>query len=157
MASTFQGMMYMRGSPDIYDAWAALGNPGWAYKDVLKYFLKAEGNREMNLVEKGYHNDKGPLSVQRFPHRPVLAEDIVRAGHELMGYENPPDLNGHNQTGFVVAQMMVSKGLRASTARMYLRPAMNRPNLVVNTDSLAARVIINADRGLAKGVEFIDK
>lgn len=95
----------MRGHPVIYDTWERLGNPGWSYKDVMPYFLKAEGNREMHLVEPGYHSDRGPLSVQRFPHRPVLAEDLVRAGNELLGYTSPPDLNGRNQTGFSIAQV----------------------------------------------------
>ncbi|KAE8747714.1 Glucose dehydrogenase acceptor-like, partial [Frankliniella occidentalis] len=87
----------------------------------------------------------------------VLAEDLVRAGNELLGYESPPDLNGGNQTGFTIAQMMVYKGLRGSTARMYLRPSMGRPNLVVNTEALVSKVVIDAERGRATGVEFIDK
>ncbi|XP_026289306.2 glucose dehydrogenase [FAD, quinone]-like [Frankliniella occidentalis] len=152
-----QGMMYMRGHPVIYDTWERQGNPGWGYRDVLPYFKKAEGNREMHLVEPGFHSDKGPLAVQRFPHRPQLAEDLVRAGNELLGYESPPDLNGGNQTGFTIAQMMVYKGLRGSTARMYLRPSMGRPNLVVNTEALVSKVVIDAERGRATGVEFIDK
>ena len=53
--------------------------------------------------------------------------------------------------------MMVHKGLRGSTARMYLRPAMDRPNLVVNTESLVTKIIIDAEQGRATAVQFIDK
>lgn len=107
-----QGMMYMRGSPAVFDAWERKGNPGWGYRDMLRYFLKAEGNRDMHLVEREYHSDQGPLAVQHFSHRPQLADDIVRAGNELLGLSvdhagRVPhrDLNGRNQTGFVVAQV----------------------------------------------------
>lgn len=83
------------------------------------------------MVEAGYHGFNGPMVVQKFPSRPPLADVVVEAGKQL-GYRNG-DLNGHNQTGVAVAQMMVYGGLRASTARMYLRPFLKtRENLEVS-------------------------
>jgi len=125
-----QGMMYVRPHRSILDEWGEK-NPGWKWKDLLKYFIKSENNLNPELVEPEYHGFCGPMVVQQFPSRPPLADVVVEAGKQL-GYRNG-DLNGHNQTGVAVAQMMVYEGLRASTARMYLRPFLNtRENLKVS-------------------------
>lgn len=125
------GMMYLRPHRSFFDEWGKK-NPGWNWKDVLKYFIKSENNLNPELVDPGYHGFRGPMVVQQFPSRPTLADVVVEAGKQ-MGYRNG-DLNGHNQTGVAVAQMMVYKGLRASTARMYLRPFLsNRKNLKVSS------------------------
>jgi choline dehydrogenase len=125
-----QGMMYVRPHRSILDEWGKK-NPGWNWKDVLKYFIKLENNLNPELVEPGYHGFSGPMVVQQFTSRPPLADVLVEAGKQL-GYRNG-DLNGHNQTGVAVAQMMVYEGRRASTARMYLRPFLStRENLKVN-------------------------
>jgi choline dehydrogenase-like flavoprotein len=132
-----QGMMYTRPHSSILDDWGK-DNPGWSSQDVLQYFIKSENNLNPELVEPGYHGFSGPMIVQQFPSRPPLADVVVEAGTQL-GYRNG-DLNGHNQTGAAVAQMMVYEGLRASTARMYLRPFLNtRENLKVSkTPSLTS-------------------
>ena len=148
--------MYVRGHPVIYDSWASEGNPGWSFADVLPYFRKAERNHEMARVDAVFHGAEGPLSVQRFPHKPALARDLVRAGGEI-GLGVSEDLNGWNQTGFSVAQMMVDKGLRGSTARMYLRPAMSRMNLVVNSEAHVNKILIHPVHRRATGVQFTDR
>lgn len=91
------GMMYSRGHRRMYDSWRESGIYGWGYDDVLPYFKRSERNRDAHLVEPEYHGFDGPISVQRFPHRPDMAQAIVEAGVEL-GYRTG-DLNGHNQTG----------------------------------------------------------
>lgn len=91
------GMMYSRGHRRVYDAWRDSGVVGWGYDDVLPYFKKSERNMDTDLVEPEYHGFDGPVAVQRFAHRPEMAESIVQAGVEL-GYR-AGDLNGHNQTG----------------------------------------------------------
>lgn len=145
-------MMYTRGHKDIFNNWAKAGNTGWSYAECLPYFIKSENNKNAELVDEGYHGTSGPITVQQFPYHPELAEDIVAAGMEL-GYRNG-DLNGRNQTGFAIAQMMVDNGLRASTARMYLRPAHNRDNLMVSINSHVTKIIIDPRTKTATGVEF---
>src|SRR3546814_13636876 len=70
-SSAIKGLIYIRGQEQDYDHWAALGNTGWAYKDVLPYFIKSEKN------ERGasdYHGDSGPLKVSDIPHKHELIE-----------------------------------------------------------------------------------
>jgi choline dehydrogenase len=150
-----QGMMYTRGNPKVYNDWAKSGNDGWRYEDVLPYFIKAEKNKNPELVEERYHGTEGPLVVQHFPYRPPLCEAIVAAGNEL-GYRTG-DLNGENQTGIAVAQMMVENGMRASTSRMYLRKAGARDNLDVLINSHVTQVLIDKKTNLATGVEILQK
>lgn len=81
------GMMYMRGSRKDYDNWAEMGNPGWSYNEVLPYFLKSEDNQQMDVMDRGFHNTGGLLTVSQFPYHPPLSQAILRAGAELgMGY-----------------------------------------------------------------------
>jgi choline dehydrogenase-like flavoprotein len=132
-----QGMMYTRPHASILDEWGK-DNPGWSSEEVLPYYIKSENNLNPELVEPGYHGFSGPMVVQQFPSRPLLADVVVEAGTQL-GYVNG-DLNGRNQTGVGVAQMMVYEGLRASTARMYLRPFLNtRGNLKASALRYEAR------------------
>lgn len=144
--------MYSRGHKALYDGWAAAGNTGWSYDDVLSYFIKAENNRNPDIIESEYHGTAGPLTVQRFSHRPEFADHILMAAAEL-GYRTA-DLNGRNQTGFAVAQMMVDDGLRASTARMYVRANKRRKNLIVRINSQVTRVVIDRLTSRAKAVEY---
>lgn len=77
------GMMYIRGSHKDYDDWAALGNEGWSYEDVLPYFLKSEDNKQVEEMDTGYHGVGGPLTVSQFPYHPPLSYSLVNAGEEL--------------------------------------------------------------------------
>lgn len=102
--SVMHGMMYMRGHPNDYDNWAASGNQGWGYNDLLPYFIKSEDNQEIgSLVESQYHGIGGPLTTVRFPDQPELADDILLAAEEL-GYPISNDLNGKLYAGFTIAQ-----------------------------------------------------
>ncbi|CAH1392723.1 unnamed protein product [Nezara viridula] len=148
------GMMYTRGNKDIYNGWAKNGNVGWSYEECLPFFKMSETNKNPDIIEKEYHGTDGPLVVQQFPYQPQFAEDLLRAGEEI-GYR-VGDLNGFNQTGINVAQMMVEDGIRSNTPRVYLRPHHNRKNLVIKINSRVTRVLINEQSKRAEGVEFID-
>ena len=98
------GMKYMRGTPKDYDGWGALGNTGWGYDDVMKYFLMSEDNQEVGtLVSEEIHGTGGPMVIARFPDRPELAEDLMTAAEEL-GYPVVNDLTDGNFTGFSISQ-----------------------------------------------------
>lgn len=77
------GMMYIRGSRRDYDDWAAMGNEGWSYNEVLPYFLKSEDNQQIDMVDRGYHGTGGLLSVSQFPYHPPLSKAILKGGEEL--------------------------------------------------------------------------
>lgn len=147
-------MMYNRGHKDIFNNWAREGNVGWTYYETLQFFKKSERNIPTGLDERPYHGSKGPVPVTRFPWKPPVIDDFLRAGQE-MGYA-VRDLNGANQTGISIAHMMFDEGVRASTARAYLRSGNKKKNLYIMTESKVTRVIIDKYSKKALGVEYID-
>lgn len=146
-------MMYIRGSRLDFDNWHKLGNYGWSYQEVLPYFLKSEDNLEANIMDPGFHGVGGPLTVTRFPYHPPLSYAILQAGLEL-GYPIR-DLNGVSHTGFMIAQTTSRNGSRLSTAKAYVRPAKNRPNLHVLLKTLVTKVLIDPKKKMAYGVEVM--
>ncbi|XP_046753201.1 glucose dehydrogenase [FAD, quinone]-like [Diprion similis] len=78
-------MIYLRGSPWIFDQWAAMGNEGWSWKEVLPFFKKAENNGNIDIVGRKYHSTDGPLFVEKFPTQPPFANVILEAAKEA-GY-----------------------------------------------------------------------
>ncbi|XP_076665164.1 glucose dehydrogenase [FAD, quinone] [Andrena cerasifolii] len=151
-SSVLNAMIYVRGNRRDYDNWASLGNVGWSYDEVLPYFLKSEDNRNPYLARTPYHSTGGYLTVQEAPWRTPLSIAFLQAGQEL-GYENR-DINGANQTGFMLAQATIRRGSRCSTAKAFLRPIKNRQNLHIAMNSQALRVLFNEDKR-ATGVEIL--
>jgi len=152
-SSSVNAMIYARGHASDYDDWAARGNPGWAFEDVLPYFKRAEHN------ERGadaFHGTGGPLNVAdlRSPN-PVLADFFAAA--QQAGHPLNPDFNGAQQEGVGAYQVTHRDGERFSAAKAYLTPHLGRPNLQVFTDALVTRVLTARDDGgplRADGIEF---
>lgn len=135
-----------------FDNWEKIGNKGWSYDDVLPYFIKSEDNRNPYLARTKYHGSGGLLTVQEAPWRTPLALAFVQAGMEL-GYRNQ-DINGANQTGFMLAQATIRRGSRCSTAKAFLRPVKNRKNLHIAMNAQVLKILFNGDKR-ATGVEFL--
>lgn len=152
-SSTLNYMLYVRGNRHDYDHWENLGNPGWNYENVLKYFMKSEDNRNPYLAKTPYHGTGGLLTVQESPWRTPLVVAFVQAGKEL-GYPNR-DINGADQYGFMIAQGTIRRGARCSTGKAFLRPARLRRNLHTALNSHVTRVLINPTTMRAFGVEFV--
>lgn len=114
--------------------------------------MKSEDNRNPYLARTRYHGTGGYLTVQEAPWRTPLSIAFVQAGNEL-GYENR-DINGANQTGFMLSQATLRRGSRCSTAKAFLRPVRNRKNLHIAMNAQALRVIFNGDKR-AIGVEYL--
>lgn len=143
------GLMYTRGHRSVYDGWAR-ELQGWSYDEVLEYFKKSENNSEPEEeIDREYHGFEGPLSVGRFPFLPDLASDILAAAQELGMRVHDP--NGREQRGFTVAPIMVRDGILASPNKMYLRPALGRPNLRVLIESHVVKVTLEAGAGAGAG------
>jgi choline dehydrogenase len=140
-------MVYIRGQKQDYDAWAALGNSGWSYDDVLPYFKKQE-NRESGANE--YHGTGGELNVARLRHLNPLTEAFTEAAVETQ-YPRNDDFNGAQQDGAGLYQLTQRGGMRCSAAVAYLHPALERPNLRVEPFLHAHRVVFEGTR--AVGVE----
>jgi choline dehydrogenase len=143
-SSSINAMIYIRGNRRDYDAW---GIPGWAWDDLLPYFLRAEDN------ERGasdLHGAGGPLPVSENRSRNPMSLAWVEAAAEA-GIAPTDDFNGPEQDGAGMYQVTQRGGMRASTSVAYLHPALQRPNLEVRTWTLAHRVVFEGAR--AVGVE----
>src|ERR1700746_3227005 len=147
-SSSINGLLYVRGQHEDYDRWRQRGNVGWGYDDVLPYFKKAE-NQQRGAND--YHGAGGPLSVSDWRHEDPLSEAFVKAAVES-GIPFNPDFNGATQEGAGFFQTTTRRGRRASTAVAYLRPALQRGNLKVETSALGQRVLFDGRR--AVGVEY---
>ncbi|XP_028134082.1 glucose dehydrogenase [FAD, quinone]-like [Diabrotica virgifera virgifera] len=152
-SSVLNYMLYVRGNKNDYDYWEQLGNPGWNYENVLKYFKRSEDNRNPYLTKTPYHNKGGLLTVQESPWRTPLVVAFLEAGLE-MGYP-VRDINGADQAGFMIAQGTIRRGSRCSTAKAFLRPVKLRKNIHIALNAHVTRVLINPTTMRAFGVEFV--
>jgi len=141
-SSSINAMLYIRGSGADYDAWEAAGNPGWGWRDLLPYFLLAEGNERGS---DAYHSGQGPLAVSDLKWKTEAGRAFVRAAQSA-GHRFNHDFNGGQQNGVGFYQVTQRHGRRCSAAAAYLHPVKNRPNLSVFTRSQAARLLFKGDR-----------
>ena len=148
-SSSINGMVYVRGNPLDFERWEEEGARGWAYRNVLPYFRRAETFRG---PPDAYRGDNGPLATAHGRQCNPLYDAFIEAGRQA-GYAVSRDLNGERQEGFGRLDMTVRDGVRASAANAYLRPAMKRPNLKVVTHALATRVAFEGRRAI--GVHYL--
>src|SRR4051794_31138860 len=130
-SSSINGLIAIRGQREDYDAWAAAGNRGWSYGEVLPYFKRLEHAVD---GDPGYHGTEGPIWCSPIGRKHELIEAIIAAGGEL-GIPHNRDFNGSHQEGVGYYQLTTRKGFRCSAARAYLRPAAGRRNLTIETDA----------------------
>jgi choline dehydrogenase-like flavoprotein len=147
-SSSINGLLYVRGQHEDYDRWRQRGNVGWGYDDVLPYFKRAENQCR---GEDDYHGTGGPLTVSDWRHEDPLSEAFVKAAVET-GIPFNADFNGKTQEGAGFFQTTTKRGRRASSAYSYLRPAMGRGNMHVETSALAQRILFEGRR--TKAVEY---
>ncbi len=147
-SSSTNAMAYVRGNRGDYDRWASNGLTDWSYEKVLPYFRKSE---RWEGGANQYRGGDGPLNTQFCRYKDELIEAYAEASRTA-GYPQTDDYNGAVQEGFGRLQMTIENGRRASTATAYLRPALKRPNLKVETEALATRIAI--ENGRATGVEY---
>ncbi|KAK0079295.1 hypothetical protein PV326_008820, partial [Microctonus aethiopoides] len=151
-SSVHNGMMYIRGHARDYNDWESMGNVGWGWSNVLPYFMYSEDNSEINQLNTNYHSAGGPLSVEKFPWRPSISDDILlAAANKGLGLSD--DLNGDKITGFTVAQTTSRNGVRVSSASAFLRPIRNRRNLHIALNATATRIIFEDFQAI--GIQYI--
>lgn len=149
-SGSINGMVYFRGQPRDFDDWAAAGNPGWSYRDVLPYFLRSENNE--NFPGSPYHAQGGPMNVKFVP-KPNPMSSAFLSAMDLLGYKPNSDFNGPDPEGYGPRQGTILNGRRVSTATAYLEAARKRPNFTLMTDARVARVVI--ENGRATGVDVL--
>ncbi|HEX5504755.1 MAG TPA: choline dehydrogenase [Thermomicrobiales bacterium] len=141
-SSSINAMVYQRGNPADYDGWAALGNEGWSWAEVLPFFKKAQ-NQERG--ESEHHGVGGPVNVADLRDPNPLSLAFVQACAERRLPLND-DFNGASQEGFGLYQVTQREGLRCSAAVAYLHPALGRPNLTVATGAHVQRLTFDGAR-----------
>jgi len=147
-SSSINGLIYVRGQAEDYDAWAAAGNAGWGWQDVLPYFIKCEHNTR---GASQYHGSGGPLWASDIGEEHELMEAIIRAAGER-GVPRNDDFNGATQEGVGYYQLFTREGWRCSTAVAYLKPARGRPNLRIETGAHATSIVFEGTR--AAGIRY---
>ncbi len=148
-SSSINAMVWIRGQPDDYDGWAAQGNPGWGWSDVLPAFKAIEDNQAGADALRGQGGPVHVTDCRPFTH--PLTAVYLEAGQQA-GLPLNQDFNGASQEGVGIYQISTRGGRRMSAARAFLRPAMKRANLRVETGALATRIVFEGRR--AVGVEY---
>jgi choline dehydrogenase-like flavoprotein len=147
--SSINAQIYTRGSRADYDSWAFDARcAGWGYADVLPYFKRAEDNQKMS---NAWHGIGGPIGVID-PINPIPIDyAFIKAGQQA-GMRYNADFNGADQDGVGFYQVTVRNARRSSASKAYLDPVRARPNLTIQKDTQALRVIV--EKGRAIGVEM---
>ncbi|XP_034244584.1 glucose dehydrogenase [FAD, quinone]-like isoform X2 [Thrips palmi] len=156
-SSAVNAMHFTRGNREDFEHLKALGNTGWGFEDVLKYFKKAENNHDFPK-DTTYHGTTGPQDVMLDRFRDPNTALLVQA-YEEIGMARVEDVNGASQLGTSTvggvswAPGAVLNGERRSSNRAYLGAAVRkRPNLTVQTGAFVRRVVVSGGR--AVGVEY---
>ncbi|WP_234187113.1 GMC family oxidoreductase [Shinella sp. NM-101] len=149
-SSSINGLNYVRGQSVDYDNWAAAGNPGWSYQDVLPYFRRSE--RRLGNPDPKYRGTEGELPISDLDwHNPV--SDALVAAAVAIGIPRNPDHNGATQEGVGFFQRTIHRGKRVSAARAFLSKAKRRPNVSIRTHAQCTSIVI--ENGVARGVRYI--
>lgn len=149
-SSSINGMIYIRGNTMDYQSWAASdGMQDWDYAHVLPYFRKAETRLKGG---DDYRGNDGYLKTTTGKCENPLFKAFFDATAQA-GYPKTDDVNGYQQEGFGPFDMTTFQGKRWSTARAYLHPISNRPNLTIKSRSLSTRILFDGNK--AAGIEYI--
>jgi len=147
-SSSTNAMLYVRGNKWDYDNWAALGNEGWSYDEILPYFKKSEGNE---IFKDELHGQDGPLGVSNANDASNINEMFLKSC-ALEGINRVEDYNGAEQEGAFMYQRTVKNGERCSAAKAFLTPNLDRPNLTVITHALTEKVLFEGSKSV--GVRY---
>ncbi|HYL03859.1 MAG TPA: GMC family oxidoreductase N-terminal domain-containing protein [Steroidobacteraceae bacterium] len=150
-SSSINAMVFVRGQPADFDDWAAAGNPGWEWRDVLPYFRRLEDHP---AGDPAYHGTGGPVRVSDVSAQVhPLCRTFLEACDSL-GIARTADFNGAQPEGSGLWEVTIRNGLRVSAASAYLRPALHRPNLALRIRARATRILFEDTR--AVGVEYLE-
>jgi choline dehydrogenase len=149
-SSSINAMVWIRGQRDDFDEWRDAGNPGWGFDDLLPVFKLIEdnqaGSNDWRATGGPVHVTDCSLSIHPLTRRYLKACEEAGLAVNL-------DFNGATQEGVGIYQISTRNGRRMSAARAFLRPAMKRHNVRVETNALATRILFEGTR--AVGIEYV--
>nr|CAD7415632.1 unnamed protein product [Timema poppensis] len=156
-SSTINAMLYIRGHKWDYDNWAAKGNTGWSYEEILPYFKKSEKLEDEDLLRhentSKYHGTDGYLPINHFRHQHPVANAIIDACKEA-GYKHSIDHNADDDERSRLYHTTSKDGQRWNTAKAFLGPAKDRKNLHVTKFSHVTKILIDPSTNKVYGVQF---
>ncbi len=146
--TSVNGMIYMRGQAQDYDGWRQMGNTGWGWDDVLPYFKKSEDHHNGGSE---LHGSGGEWKVARQRLNWEILQ-AFQAGAAEFGYEPTKDFNSGTNEGSGFFEVNQKNGIRWNATKAFLRPAMRRPNLRIETHAMSEQILL--DGKLATGVRY---
>lgn len=150
--SSINGLYYVRANKIDYDEWAADGNKGWSYEEVLPYFRKSENYSEpLTGDTKKYHGNEGYLSIEQRDDTHDFEKLIIKAAMEN-GLQYSEDINGADQMGVTKCATTTKDGVRHSTARAFLSSVKDRKNLHVLKNALVTKILFKPNSNVVNGV-----
>lgn len=149
-SSSVNGMVYFRGHRRDYDDWAAAGNSGWSFAELLPYFIRSENNETFDASP--YHGHQGPMHVSDIQGPNPLNAVFAEAMRSLQ-FRHCDDFNGPDPEGYGLRQGAIRGGCRESSVTAFLKPAVERRNMTVMTNTTVARVAIEDKR--ATGIDLL--
>ena len=151
-SSAINGQVLLRGIPEDYDAWAALGNDQWGFTGVLPYLRKLES--DMDFGADDFHNDDGFIPVRRFSRDTWLpAQQAFYNAARSAGFPDDPDMNHPESGGVGPIPMNNPNGVRMSTSLTFLSAARHRLNLTVKANVIVHRVLFQGKEAVGAEVE----
>ncbi len=149
-SGSINALIYVRGHRRDFDDWAAQGNPGWSFEDVLPYYKRLESHP---LGNTEYHRADGRVRITQMKDEAHPICSAFLDACEGLGYPRNDDFNGASIEGAGIYDINARGGLRDSSSRAYLQPALNRTQLTVEHHCLVERVLFD-DRKKATGVAY---
>ncbi|BDB27275.1 GMC family oxidoreductase N-terminal domain-containing protein [Cupriavidus sp. P-10] len=149
-STSINGLVYNRGQRQDFEEWAASGNEGWSYAEVLPYFKRNE--RRLGAADPTFRSADGVVPVSDIAWKHPICEQFI-AGAQGLGMPLNPDYNGETQAGVGYYQRTIRGRWRMSTARTYLAPARKRHNLSILTTARATKVLFDGKQ--AVGVRYV--
>ncbi|SOC53461.1 choline dehydrogenase [Chromohalobacter canadensis] len=148
-SGAINAMIYVRGAPQDFDDWAEVSSPRWSYEAILPYFRRLERHHSADVHQ---HGRDGPIGIRSTSGSAPDLCHVFFGACDATGLPYNPDFNGERLDGYGFYDMNVRGGLRSSSAREYLVPALKRPNLSLMSDTQARRLVFEGQR--AVGIEF---
>lgn len=150
-SSAINGQVFLRGVPEDYDGWAAVGNEEWSFLKCLPYFRKLETDTD---IRDDFHGFEGPIPVRRHKRNTWLpAQTAFHQACVAAGFPEDPDMNNPDSVGVGPIPMNNPDGIRMSTAMTYLNPVRHRLNLTVKANVRVHRLRFEGKRVTGAEVE----